>query len=116
MPITPIIMPMTAEIRPLIILLEQMLTTTIRPMMPRAKYSHEPKSRATFASCGATMTMIMPLNTPPITEANTPRPSASAGRPFRAIGAPSKQVTSEAGEPGMFSRQAEIRPPEIPPT
>ena len=38
-----------------------------------------------------------------------------APSPLRAMGAPSKAVTIEAGVPGMFSRIEETRPPEIPP-
>ena len=32
------------------------------------------------------------------------------------MGEPSKVVATEEGVPGIFSRMAEIRPPEVPPT
>jgi hypothetical protein len=53
---------------------------------------------------------------PPMTDDSTPIASASAGRPFRAIGAPSYVVMMAAGVPGMLSNIAEHNPPETPPT
>ena len=45
----------------------------------------------------------------------TPTPSALAAWPLATSGWPSKQVATEEGVPGMRSRMAEIRPPEIAP-
>ena len=45
----------------------------------------------------------------------TPMPSALDAWPRFAIGWPSKQVATEEGVPGMCSRMAEMRPPEIAP-
>ena len=45
-----------------------------------------------------------------------PTPNALPASPRSAIGAPSKVVATEEGVPGIFSRMAEIRPPEVPPT
>ena len=81
-----------------------------------AKYSQAPNLRAIFASCGAISTNIKAEKSPPINDANTPIVSASLGLPFRAIGDPSKHVTSDAGDPGMFNSIAATNPPLIPPT
>ena len=85
-------------------------------MIPMAKYSHAPNIRDTLANIGAMTTRHTALIVPPIREENTPIVRASFARPAFAMGEPSKQVTREAGEPGIFSRMAEISPPEIPPT
>ena len=45
----------------------------------------------------------------------TPAPRALAAWPLATMGWPSKQVATEDGVPGMRSRMAEIRPPEIAP-
>ena len=44
-----------------------------------------------------------------------PAPKALAACPLAAMGAPSKQVATELGVPGILIRMAEIRPPEIAP-
>ena len=41
--------------------------------------------------------------------------SALPASPRAAIGCPSKQVATDAGVPGILSRIAEIRPPDVPP-
>lgn len=51
----------------------------------------------------------------PTKENTTPEPRALPASPLLAMGLPSKQVATEEGVPGMFSRMAEIRPPEMPP-
>ena len=53
---------------------------------------------------------------PPKKEDQTPSPSASPGRPFRAMGKPSNVVATEEGVPGMPVRMPAIRPPDSPPT
>ena len=45
-----------------------------------------------------------------------PTPIALPASPRLAIGAPSKQVATEEGVPGMLIKIAEIRPPDTPPT
>ena len=45
-----------------------------------------------------------------------PTPSAFPASPLSAIGPPSNTVEMEDGVPGIFSRMAEISPPEIPPS
>ena len=79
------------------------------------KNSKLPKLMANFAISGArnisrTVEKMVPmkLNT-------TPTPSALAACPLATSGWPSKQVATEEGVPGMRSRIAEIRPPEIAP-
>ena len=51
----------------------------------------------------------------PKKEKTIPTPKAFPANPFLANGCPSRQVAMDAGVPGMFSRIAEISPPEIPP-
>ena len=51
----------------------------------------------------------------PKKENTTPVPNALPASPLSAMGFPSKQVATEEGVPGMLSRMAEIRPPEMPP-
>ena len=84
--------------------------------MPMAKYSQYPNFREKVAMGPEIRTSTRPPIRPPIREANVPRTSALEGWPALAMGAPSKQVTIEDGVPGIFSRMAEIRPPEIDPT
>ena len=52
---------------------------------------------------------------PPMAEQISWMPRALPASPLLAMGLPSKQVATEEGVPGMFSRMAEIRPPEMPP-
>ena len=51
----------------------------------------------------------------PSAENTIPSPKAFIASPFFAIGYPSNVVAMEDAVPGMFSRIAEISPPEIPP-
>ena len=51
----------------------------------------------------------------PMREENMAIPRALPAWPFLAMGLPSKVVATEEGVPGMFSRMAEISPPEMPP-
>ena len=56
----------------------------------------------------------MPI-TEPMKLYRMPTPSALPASPFSAMGPPSKTVEMEDGVPGIFSKMAEIRPPEMPP-
>ena len=108
--------PMMADMKPLTRSLAHRDTTTQRPMTPMAKYSHAPNTSAILASRGAMTTRQTPEKMPPMAEENTPMSSASPARPCFAMGEPSKVVAMEAGVPGIFSRIAEIKPPEMEPT
>ena len=52
---------------------------------------------------------------PPTKEVKMPMPMALPASPLSAIGPPSNTVAMEEGVPGIFSRMAEIRPPDMPP-
>ena len=71
---------------------------------------------ARLASSGATKTKTRSPKMVPQKENTTPTPKALPACPFIAIGRPSKQVAIEDGVPGMFSKIADIKPPDIPPT
>jgi len=79
------------------------------------KYSCGPKLSAALASQGAMKISAAMLNMVPRKENTTPTPSALAPSPFSIIGPPSKVVAIEDGVPGILSRIAEIRPPEVAP-
>ena len=89
--------------------------TSDREKMDRAQYSNAPNLMATAARYGAMMIRAIRPKMVPRNEKKMPVPSALAPSPLRAMGAPSKAVTIEAGVPGMFSRIEETRPPEMPP-
>lgn len=71
---------------------------------------------ATLASSGEIVTSMIKPKIVPTKENTTPTPRALPASPFAAIGAPSKVVAMEDGVPGIFSRMAATRPPEMPPT
>ena len=52
---------------------------------------------------------------PPTKEVRIPTPRALPASPLSAMGPPSNTVAMEDAVPGIFSRMAEIRPPEMPP-
>ena len=83
--------------------------------MAIAKYSCGPKLKAILANVGAMNTSAAILSMVPMKENTTPTPSALTPSPFIIIGPPSKVVATDAGVPGIFSRIAEINPPEVPP-
>ncbi len=90
-------------------------TSSIRPNTPMAKNSAGPNLRATFArkgdaSMSPTMLMVPAMNEP---TAETVR--AAPARPFWAMRYPSRQVTTEAASPGMFSRMDVVDPPYMAP-
>ena len=70
---------------------------------------------ATRAICGAMNMSRTVENTVPRKLNTTPTPRALAACPFLTMGWPSKQVATLEGVPGMCSRMAEMRPPEMPP-
>ena len=107
--------PMTAEMRPLGRSLPVRVMTRDREKMVSAQYSKGPNFRATEARKGLMTTSSTTPMMVPRKENTTPVPRALAACPFSAMGRPSKQVATEEGVPGMFSRMAEIRPPEMPP-
>ena len=79
------------------------------------KFSAGVNFSAMSANSGAQKVRMMKEKMEPIAENTIPRPRAFIASPFFAIGCPSKQVAIEDAVPGMFSKIAEIRPPEIPP-
>ena len=107
-PITPAMMPLT--MLPL-----DSVAIMVREKMAMEKNSKGPKLIATRAIWGAINISMTVENIVPRKLNTTPKPSALAACPFLAIGWPSKQVATEEGVPGMCSRMAEIRPPEIAP-
>jgi len=56
----------------------------------------------------------IPINVP-TNENKMPTPKALSACPLSASGLPSKQVATEEGVPGILSKIAEIKPPDIPP-
>jgi hypothetical protein len=52
---------------------------------------------------------------PAMKEPKAAIPSAGPARPWRAIGWPSRQVTTEAASPGIFMRMEVVEPPYIAP-
>ena len=107
--------PITPAMMPLIMLPLDIVAIMVREKMAMEKNSKEPKLTAARAICGAMNMSSTVENTVPIKLNTTPTPSALAAWPLRTIGWPSKQVATEDGVPGMCSRMAEIRPPEIAP-
>lgn len=79
------------------------------------KFSAGVNFRAMSASSGAQKVSTRKENTEPRKENTMPYPRALPASPFFAMGCPSKQVAMDDAVPGMLSRMAEIRPPEIPP-
>ncbi len=107
--------PSTALIRPLGMSWPVRAMTIDREKIASAQYSYAWNFSAKLHSTGdSTISRIRPMIVP-MKENTTPVPSAFPASPLSAIGFPSKQVATEEGVPGIFSRMAEIRPPEIPP-
>ena len=55
------------------------------------------------------------LNSVPANEKKIPTPKAFIASPFKVKGYPSKHVATDEGVPGIWSRIAEISPPDTPP-
>ena len=70
---------------------------------------------ASLASVGAMNISATTDSTVPMKENTMPAPKALAACPLATMGAPSRQVATELGVPGILIRMAEIRPPEIAP-
>ena len=107
-PITPAMMPFT--ILPL-----DSVAIMVREKMAMEKNSKLPKLMATRAISGAMNISSRVEKMVPRKLNTTPTPSALAAWPLRTSGWPSKQVATLEGVPGMRSRMAEIRPPEMAP-
>ena len=107
---------MAPAISPFTKLSPDRLAVMVSANRTRAKKSHGPNSSPTLASCGASVINRTALMMPPKNEDHTPMPSASPGRPLRAMGKPSKVVATEDGVPGMPVRIPAISPPDSPPT
>ena len=108
--------PSTPANTPLAIEPEDSVAISVSEKTAMAKYSCGPKDSATCASHGAmnisaAIEIMVPMN-----EKTMPAPRALPPSPFSIIGPPSKVVAIEAGVPGILSRIAEIRPPEVAPT
>ena len=101
--------------RPRIMLPEERIATIVRAKKQIPKFSAGVNFSATSASSGAQKVRMRKEKMEPIAENTIPTPRAFIASPFFAIGCPSKQVAMEDAVPGIFSRIAEIRPPEIPP-
>ncbi|MCY1543773.1 hypothetical protein D9M68_796040 [compost metagenome] len=87
----------------------------VREKMAMEKYSWGPKRKAALASQGAMENNAAMLSRVPMKENTMPMPRALMPSPLSIIGPPSKVVAMEAGVPGIFSRIAEIKPPEVAP-
>ncbi len=85
------------------------------PSIISAKFSGGPKLSATLPSAGAKKVSATTLKVPAMNEPNAATPSAAPARPCFAIWWPSRQVTTEAASPGMFSRIEVVEPPYIAP-
>ena len=107
--------PSTPAMTPLTMLPEDRVAIMVREKMAMAKNCMGPKLMATRAIWGAMNISKIVENTVPMKLNTTPRPRALAAWPFLTIGWPSKQVATEEGVPGMCSRMAEMRPPEMAP-
>ena len=87
----------------------------VREKTAIAKYSWGPKRSATLASSGAMSISAAMLNRVPRKENTMPIPSALTPWPCSMSGPPSNTVAMEEGVPGIFSKIAEISPPEVAP-
>jgi hypothetical protein len=76
-----------------------------------AVYSGDVKWNPTFAREGAIRVSKTTENVPAMKEAKAAMPKAGPALPFKAILYPSKQVTTEAASPGMFTRMEVVEPP-----
>ena len=88
---------------------------SVKEKIVMEKYSKGPNLIAILARGGEISIKAKRLIMVPRKEKTIPIPRAFPACPFAAIGCPSRQVAMEAGVPGIFSKIAEIRPPEIPP-
>lgn len=78
-------------------------------------YSAGPGSSASFDSSGDSVAMMTTLTQPAQDDPNAAIESAGPARPWRAIGWPSRQITTEVGSPGMLSMIAVVEPAWWPP-
>ena len=103
--------PKKAAARPLIMLPEENVATTVRANTARAKYSGAPKRMAAMASSGAQVTRATPLKVPPRKEAQVAMSRALSDCPFAVSLGPSRMVAAAATVPGVPTRMAEMQPP-----
>ena len=75
------------------------------------KYSAEPKESASSAMSGANPMTSRIATVDPTELLIAVTKSASAARPFRASGYPSRQVTAAVADPGRLSRIDAVEPP-----
>ncbi len=94
---------------------EARIATMVSAKKQIPKFSAGVNFRAMSAKDGAQKVRMMKEKMEPRAENTIPKPRAFIASPFFAMGWPSKVVAMEEAVPGMFSRIAEIRPPEIPP-
>jgi hypothetical protein len=91
--------------------------TIVKAKTPNEKYSKLPNLRAKSAMKGDRKLRRRKVIQPAKNELKIPIPNARAGSPLStAIGYASNVVATDAGVPGILSRLAEMRPPEMPPT
>ena len=107
--------PSRQAIRPLLGVLPDRLITVVKPKMITATYSTGPKATAMRAKKGASRISASQPIMQPTRLLVMPTPRALPASPFWARGKPSNVVAMEAGVPGMPSRMAVTRPPEMPP-
>ena len=109
------IRPMMPVMTPLIRSSSERVMISVREKTVIEKYSQGPNLIAMLARAGEIPTRASRLRMVPQKENTMPTPRAFPAWPFSASGRPSRQVAIEAGVPGIFSRMAEISPPEMPP-
>ncbi len=94
----------------------QTLAITARDIKDMAVYSKMLNFIAIWARKGEIKISAITLIIPPMNEYRIPTPSALPASPLSRMGPPSHTVAIEAGVPGILSRIAEIKPPEVLPT
>ena len=88
---------------------------TVMPTIIMAKYSGGPNLRATPDKMGPVRESAITPNVPAINEPKAAMPRAGPALHFKAILCPSRQVTTDAASPGIFTRVEVVDPPYMAP-
>ena len=110
MPIMEMSIPSSAAMQPLSSAPSDSVATMVRPKMPREKYSGALKSRAKWASCGATVASTIQEKMPPMKEAMVVISNALSDSPRAVNCGPSSMVAAAAAVPGVPTRMAVMLP------
>jgi hypothetical protein len=107
--------PRNIEMNPFTIEDPASMITSRRANSISEEYSGGPKPTATSAITGARNVSPTTPMVPATNEAMAAMPKAGPARPCLAISYPSRQVTTDADSPGMFSKMAVVDPPYFAP-